>query len=111
MTRMPAGWLSGLCDAVRAGRIEWKLHAVQRMLERSIRPEDVVATLLQGEIVEEYPDDWPCPSCLFLGQGSPRPYHIVAGYDALERTVHIITAYEPDTERFESDWRTRRARP
>jgi hypothetical protein len=37
-------------------------HAIQRMFQRGIRREDVLAVLSSGEVVAEYPDDTPYPS-------------------------------------------------
>ncbi|MDR4507893.1 MAG: DUF4258 domain-containing protein [Candidatus Brocadiaceae bacterium] len=56
-----------LQDAVRKGRIEWQRHTLERMMERNISRETVRDVLLEGEIVENYPDDKPYPSALFLG--------------------------------------------
>jgi hypothetical protein len=36
------------------------------------------------------------------------PVHVVAAADPDARICHVITAYRPDIERFESDFRTRR---
>jgi hypothetical protein len=37
-----------------------------------------------------------------------RPLHVVAAFDMANRTVAIITTYEPTVEYFEADFRTRR---
>ena len=55
-------------------------------------------------------DDWPFPSGLFLGWIESRPIHVVAALDAGSSQVFVITAYEPDLEHFESDFRTRKSK-
>jgi hypothetical protein len=59
---------------------------------------------MTGEIIEEYPDDYPYPSCLILGANTP--LHVVCGISELE--LHIITAYVPDSAKWNDDLKTRR---
>lgn len=94
--------------AIRNGQVEWQRHALERMAERAIRRADARNILLQGKPIESYPDDRPFPSVLFLGWIGPRPLHVVADFDSKSKTVFIITAYEPNSEYFESDFKTRR---
>lgn len=98
-----------LRDAVRARRVEWRVHVLSRMTERSIRRAHVIDVLLRGERIEDYPDDKPFPSALFHGWVSTRPIHVVAALDATTELAFIITAYEPDREHFEDDYKTRRS--
>ena len=54
-------------------------------------------------------DDFPNPSCLIFGYNvNGRILHIVAGCDNIN--IYIITAYYPDTKKFEDDLKTRRKR-
>lgn len=57
-------------------------HSAVRLLERQIRYEDVIAAISGGEIIEQYPDDYPHPSCLILGFSVSGKYlHVVCGTD------------------------------
>lgn len=94
--------------ALKNGRIEWQKHALEQMLERGISRETVKEVLRNGEIIENYPDDKPYPSGLFLGWIKGEPLHVVAAFDSLTGWCFIITAYKPDLEHFESDYKTRR---
>ncbi len=47
--------------------IQWTNHALVRILQRSITQADVKEALMSGEIIEQYADDYPYPSCLVLG--------------------------------------------
>lgn len=63
--------------------------------------------MLNGEIIEDYPEDVRGHSCLILGPGeSGRQIHVVCapktGYLA------IITAYLPEADEWDSDLKTRR---
>jgi hypothetical protein len=94
--------------ALENGFIEWQRHALERMMERGISRESVKEILKKGEIIEDYPDDKPYPSALFLGWIRGEPLHAVAAFDSLTGWCFIITAYKPDLEHFESDYKTRR---
>jgi hypothetical protein len=78
------------------------------MLERGISRESVKQTLLNGEIIEDYADDKPFPSALFLGLQEGKPLHVVAAFDERSGECFIVTAYHPDAEHFGLDFRTRR---
>ena len=94
--------------AVTRGRLEWQRHALERMMERDISREVVTEVLISGEIVEDYPDDQPYPSVLILGWNRKKPIHVVAAFDPESEWCIVITAYRPDLEHFEPDYRTRR---
>jgi Domain of unknown function (DUF4258) len=94
--------------AARQERLEWQRHALERMVERGITRAEVREVLLGGERIEDYPGDRPLPSGLFLSWARGRPLHVVDAFDMANRTVAIITTYEPTLEYFEADFRTRR---
>ena len=64
--------------------------------------------LLEGEIIEDYPDDKPFPTALFLGWFQGEPFHVVSGFDSLSAYCFVITVYRPDLNHFEPDYKTRR---
>jgi hypothetical protein len=88
----------------------FRVHAIQRMVQRSINEIDVRAVLESGEVIETYPDDTPFPSRLLLGWREGRPIHVVAADNSDAAETIIITAYEPDTELWERGFRRRRQR-
>lgn len=60
-----------------------------------------------GEIIEQYPEDDPFPSCLILGLTcDKRPIHIVMSDEG--NGSRIITAYIPDLDKWEEDLKTRK---
>jgi Domain of unknown function (DUF4258) len=72
-----------------------------------VRGEEVVEALLNGEIIEEYPEDKYGPSCLALGwTRAGRPLHVQC---SLPPTVWVITLYEPDAQEW-INFRTRQGR-
>lgn len=98
---------SKVIEALNLGNIEWRRHALERMLERDISRQDVKETLEYGEIIENYESDTPFPSAL-LFYFTSKAIHLVASFDKTTKTVYIITAYVPDTTHFYDDLKTRR---
>lgn len=77
------------------------------MQERDISRADVKNCILNGEIIEDYPNDFPYPSCLIFGYTiKEKVIHVVAGSDG--EYIYIITAYFPNKEKFEDDLKTRK---
>lgn len=73
--------------------------------------EEILAVLDSGEIIEEYSDDVPYPSCLILGRTQQgRFLHIVCAPVQEEDRLIIVTVYQPDPTRWEADWRRRKPR-
>lgn len=93
--------LRKLCDE---GAIQWTAHIVTRMLQRGISREDVLSAVRSGEIIEQYPDDYPFPSCLVLGM-SGSPLHVVCGIGKGE--AYMITCYTPNPREWDHDFRKR----
>ena len=84
-------------------------HALVRMFERSISREDVLAVLEFGEVIADYPDDTPLPSCLMLGFVAGRPIHVVVATEKERKLCIIITAYIPDPILWNAEFRKRKS--
>ena len=92
---------------VKEGKIRWTNHVVVRLFQRNITQADIEKVLLEGEIIEEYENDYPYPSCLVYGINlNNEVLHIVCG--ANETELWIITAYYPDNIKWENDLKTRK---
>ncbi|MBF0210419.1 MAG: DUF4258 domain-containing protein [Desulfamplus sp.] len=78
------------------------------MFQRGISKPEVCMCIENGDIIEEYPDDTPYPSLLLLGFVEQRPIHIVLAIDKKDESCIIITAYEPDIELWENNFKERR---
>lgn len=83
-------------------------HAVKQMFQRRISRDEVKAVLAEGEVIAEYPNDRPYPSYLMLRIVHRRPIHVVAAKDAETQTAYVVTAYEPDLDLWQSDFKTRK---
>jgi hypothetical protein len=88
-------------------KIAVTVHSKKRMEERNIRVDDVLRCIDSGEIIKQYEDDTPLPSCLVLGKNiKDEGMHIVISKD--EDYIYLITAYYPDDTRWEADLKTRK---
>lgn len=84
-------------------------HARIRLIEREIAIDDVVNCIANGEIIKQYEEDKPFPSCLVLGMSVNNKYiHVVVSYES--EFIHLITAYYPNAEQWELDFKTRKER-
>ncbi len=82
-------------------------HAAERYRQRGIRTRDVRVAVENGEIIEQYPEDYPFPSCLICGKDENDNYIHVCMSDE-GTTSRIITAYYPDKDKWEEDYKTRK---
>mgnify|MGYP005976518565 FL=1 len=91
----------------RPEKIALTKHARERLAERAITIDDIVNGIDTGEVIKQYEDDKPLPSCLVLGLSVNNKYiHIVVSND--EEYIYIITAYYPDPQLWSDDFKTRK---
>lgn len=88
--------------------IIFKDHAVIRMLERGISKNEIMETIEHGEVIEEYIDDYPYPSCLMFKMVKLKPIHVVVANNSSEIQKIIVTVYIPDDTKFEPDFKSRK---
>ena len=88
----------------------YRQHAIKRMFERGVTDADVQKALMKGKVIEDYPNDYPLPSRLWLGRFNGKPLHIVFADNVTKGERVIITVYEPDPTQWNADF-TARAEP
>ena len=87
--------------------VRWTNHILERIFRRDISISDVENALSNGEIIEQYPADYPFPSCLVLGYSiTGKALHIVCGSNGKE--LWLITAYRPNLDEWAEGYRQRR---
>lgn len=92
-----------------AERILFLPHAVRQMSlpDRMISTAEVRQTIESGDLVEDYPDDPRGHSCLILSwTETRRPLHVVCA--PKEDYLAVITAYVPNSEEWEDDFKKRK---
>lgn len=88
--------------------IEMSSHATIQCIKRIIDSKDVLNVLRNGEIIEQYPNDYPFPSCLELGLSlAGKPLHVCCAIG--NGKLWVITAYYPTKDKWESNMKTRKA--
>lgn len=89
------------------GNLLWTDHVAKRFRQRGIRTSDIENAIKTGEIIEEYPNDYPYPSCLILGLSVKNQLiHLVCGVG--EDFLYIITTYFPDPNKWEEGFKIRK---
>lgn len=92
--------------AADKSKVEITTHAQIQLKVRNINSDDIFLGFKFGEIIEQYPNDFPYPSCLILYcRINGTPMHFVCSTD---NKIYIITVYDPDLEHWEDDYKTRK---
>ncbi|MEX2621623.1 MAG: DUF4258 domain-containing protein [Egibacteraceae bacterium] len=92
------------------GEVRYRVHALQQMIERGITRAAVLEAVASGEAIERsHRIGRPLPTRLVLGWSGDRPLHILIA-DDVAGAHYVITVYEPSTDRWEADFRTRKER-
>lgn len=103
--------LTKIASCFRQNIVYYTHHArIEMRNEESgiIKDEEIYESICNGEIVEKYLKDKPYPSFLIFGKTkNKRPLHIVCAYNDSEKIAIIITAYQPDAEKW-IDFKRRR---
>lgn len=82
-------------------------HSHDRCRERGISYHDIVFAVMNGKIIEQYPDDTPYQSCLVLGASTnKKPLHLVCSIGSGK--LWIITAYWPEKAKWNDDFSVRK---
>jgi hypothetical protein len=96
--------IENIAQHCKAQSFRWTNHILERMFRRGISTDDVVSALIDGEIIEQYPSDYPFPSCLVLGHTKGgKALHIVCGSNGEE--LWLVTAYVPGAAEWSEDLR------
>ena len=91
----------------KADRVFATAHAAERFRQRGIKASDIREAIGNGEIIEQYPDDYPYPSCLIFGKDkNDKILHICMSDEG--SSSRIITAYYPDDTKWNEDFKTRK---
>ena len=92
----------------RSNQIRITDHADEEAYLDGLDFDQIFYSVFHGEIIENYPDDKPYPSCLIFGEAfRGEPIHSVWAYNPGNRWAVLITVYRPDPERW-VNWRKRR---
>lgn len=100
--------IDDIVGAIRGNRIRITDHADEEAEADRLSFDEILLSVMQGEVIEQYLDDKPYPSCLVFGTTfSGDPVHSVWAYNADNQWAVLITVYRPDPGRW-VNWRIRR---
>lgn len=88
--------------------IKYAEHAVVQMFKRNTSTFEVELTIENGQIIRNYPDDKPYPSCLMMGILKEKIIHVVIAFNSNIEECIIITAYVPDPEIWNKDLKSKK---
>jgi hypothetical protein len=91
-----------------AGRIIFRVHAIQRMFERGISVTKIRNYIETGETIEDYSAEMLEPSRLILGFEGNRPVHVVISENVTANEITIITVYNPDIKKWQKGFKDRK---
>ena len=97
-----------IISAIRARRVRITDHADEEATAEGLVLDEIYTSVFQGEVIEDYPTDYPYPSSLIYGQTSHgHPTHSVWAYNEVGGYAVLITVYRPDPDLW-INWRRRR---
>lgn len=100
--------IDDIIESIRNDRIRITDHADEEAHADNLTFEEIITSVVQGEIIEEYPDDKPFPSCLIFGMNMRKdPIHSVWAYNTVNHWAVLITVYRPKPDRW-IKWKKRR---
>jgi hypothetical protein len=90
--------------------ILWSRHGITELVNEGWDRALVEDGLQASEVIEDYPIlHRPLPDCLVLGWlATGDPFHAVAAIDEVNDRLLVVTVYEPSSEEWKDDWRTRK---
>jgi len=71
--------ITTIIGAIQAGRVRITDHADEEAQADGVSIGQVFNSVTSGEIIEQYPNDTPYPSCLIYGQNCGRTMRLICG--------------------------------
>jgi len=93
--------IESIRESIEANRIRITDHADEEANNDGISLIEALETISTGEIIEQYADDKPYPSCLIYSKlESGDIIHTVWAFNRATNSSVLITTYRPDPERW-----------
>ena len=100
--------LNDIIESIKENKIRVTDHADEEATNDKLKLDEILFSVIYGEIIEDYSSDKPFPSCLILGFNEVSdPIHSVWAYNKENQWAVLITVYRPDPDLW-IDWRIRR---
>ena len=93
--------IDNIIQVIREKRVRITDHADEEAHSDNLSFNEIVTSVIHGEIIESYSDDKPYPSCLIFGKNFKREsIHSVWAYNIENKWTVLITVYRPDPKRW-----------
>ena len=100
--------IDDIVEAIKNSHVLVSRHAREEAEADSLLIDEICFSVMQGEIIEDYADDKPYPSCLIFGKNQQNnPIHSVWAYNQETGWAILITVYRPKPYKW-IEWRIRR---
>ena len=106
--RLPEDALEFMRRCVRERKVHWTYHVNMRLAGRSISRDEVLNATESYEIIASYPDDKYLPSYLVWAKSDRGAFHVLFAVDVDGDNVRIVTAYRPNHNDWEGDFKSRK---
>jgi len=97
--------IDGMRNAFASNRYFITTHAKQRMAERRVDDNDLKQVILNGCVIEEYPEARPFPKVLCMAEVRGEPLYVSCAFGG--KNVYVITVHWYDPNIWTDPW-TRR---
>lgn len=96
-----------IIGAIKNERVKVTRHAHKEAEDDWLSYDEILLSVVRGEVIEDYPNDRPYPSCLILGSNlRGMPIHSVWAYNSEDAVAILVTVYKPDPALW-INWRER----
>ncbi|MBI5886113.1 MAG: DUF4258 domain-containing protein [Deltaproteobacteria bacterium] len=86
-----------IIESIRNGKIRITDHADEEAHNDGLTFDEIFTSVLNGIVIESYPDDNPYPSCLIYGENyKSEPIHSVWACNKETGASVLITVYRPE---------------
>ena len=93
--------IESIVESIKSNRVRITDHADEEANNDGISLIEALETISTGEIIEQYADDKPYPSCLIYSKlESGDTIHTVWAFNRATNSSVLITTYRPDPKRW-----------
>jgi hypothetical protein len=105
---LPTDALEFIRRCVRERKVHWTYHVNMRLAGRYISRDELFEAVDSYEIIESYPQDKYLPSYPVRAESDRRKIHVLFAVDVENDNVRIVTAYRPNPDEWDAEFRSRR---
>jgi Domain of unknown function (DUF4258) len=99
--------IKDIINSIGDSRVRITDHADEEAFADQLTYDEIYFSVAHGELIEDYPNDKPYPSCLIFGKNfSGEAIHSVWAYNPDNMWSVLITVYRPNPERW-IEWKVR----